>query len=174
MTDQPKPGSGPKHPLPQKFQTLEGILDYHEDYLRKWWSRPELKPDESFMPMFLLVCRNGDLCPMLTQMTSEDQKEALAHQLRHLFKEFKVVRYCMMSEAWTRVQSADEPVVLPSTREDRKEVMIITAADRHKAKARVLHIERDWGTGKVTGLVREEDYPEEVGINGRFAGLLAE
>lgn len=162
-----------KQKFPRLFESLDGLLDYHERVVWAYWSDEARTKDDSYLPMMLLVCRNGDLVPVGSPMGDDAEKDAFTRFMRHKMREWRVVRYCMMSETWVgRAQVKGDPVVLPRDQHDRQEAMVLVAADRRRAKGRMLRMERDWTTGKVTTLVRDGAFDSGGEISGRFATML--
>lgn len=165
-------GQGPGQETPKPFRTLDGLLDYHEDMLRGWWNEPERTKDDVFDPMLIGVCANGDLVPVVASAAfrDDDSKDQFTAYMRERMREWNVVRYIMISEAWAMRTNGELPNVPPSQSPDRYEIIMMLAADATDAKGRTLQMIRDWQTGKVVHLIRE--HGDDGDHSGRFANLL--
>lgn len=169
-------GKGPPTEPAPPFASLDGLLDYHTTMLRGYWLDEEREPDDQYAPMIVCVCGNGDVVPIVASgaFGNEGDKDSFAKFMRERMKEWGVVRYVFMSEAWVaRMNDQSDVTLMPSERPDREEVMILVAADQEQAKSRTLIMQRDWSTGLVTDLI-SDPIAEGADLGGRFATLLKE
>lgn len=172
-------GKGPKKPLPRRFQTLDGLLDAHEEHVRAWWKEHGSDASASHRPMIIAVCKNGDIVPVMAMLAfDEAMKDQFADHMRGLLHQWRAERYVFISEAWLAEidTTKDDPGwehLPPSQRNDRKEIMMLVAADRKKTKERMLEMVRDWTTGCVTELKADPKRDEAAAsMGGRFSTLL--
>jgi hypothetical protein len=181
-----KIGTGKKSPFPPGHESAEALLDHLTDYARTIYLAPDATAETQLRPMVIACCANGDVVPLVNVgLFDADEKDAWADMCRKVFKEWNVKHYGLIVEAWAATPRADdltlsgglkENAMRPSERDDRVEVVMITAEDRRgRTKGRTLEIVRDYATGKVADLRPIlEDIGEEAMLRGRFASLLKE
>jgi len=85
-----------------------------------------------------------------------------------------VKQYVHMAEAWmaTIAKGTDKAVakLRPSQREDKTEVVIVSANDRRSSLVGILEIHRDPDTGKIVSTTPQ--YPDEGDFGGRMLTML--
>jgi hypothetical protein len=82
-------------------------------------------------PMWIAETKTGQRIPVMTPMDTSEQKDMVAKGLRRLFKAQGVVRYAFMSESWmVDVRGREDlPGLTPSKHPDRREILMVSAAD---------------------------------------------
>jgi hypothetical protein len=187
IADVTKIGKGPKKPLGKDYRSVKNLAAHMVQYLRDWWADPEQDGSSEFRPMVIAVCKNGDIVPIVVDASfDEDNKDAFVEQCRTMFKVWGVERYVFTSEAWlaeSRQEDTSRGVPkedMPSQREDRLEVTIVTAIERGKSVFTCLEMIRDWDTGKVNELREMKEIfgapvSQLEGLSkGRFSTMLEE
>jgi hypothetical protein len=107
-------------------------------------------------------------------MDSNESKDLLAALLRKLAVDMEAIAFAFSAEAWTVKYDPKETVkIQPSDHPDRVECVMISAQYKgDKPVMRVAEIVRDQ-QGKIRHLLeRDLDYDGDMGIEGRFAGIL--
>ena len=149
---------------------LDALLELAGDHARR--VLVEMKEAE-LTPTFLMITdRETIFTPALWR--DEREKAAILAAVRAIMKKRGVVRYSMVSEAWTAMQPEGwKPGMpqgpLPGDRPDRKEVVIAIAADKATSKSRTWDIIRG-ESGSVAELRRDKAELKDLG--GRMAELL--
>jgi hypothetical protein len=133
----------------------------------------DMKADE-LTPTFLMVSA-GEHIFMPAPWRSEGDKAAILEAAREIMKEAGVIRYSVISEAWTAAQPEGwKPGMpqgpLPADRPDREEVVIAIAADKTTAKSRIWRIVRG-EAGSIVDL-RHDPGQQMTDLGGRMAELL--
>ena len=133
------------------------------------------KNDEQLVPFFHIQFKDRPDAIIPAPWRDERDKSLYIRAIRMSLKELKpsVVNYAMISEAWfAEYNHAPRPGMrMPREREDRKEVVVVSAGDHHGAKMKVWEIIRDH-QARVTDLVEEK--AEADHFEGRLHNLLAE
>jgi hypothetical protein len=149
---------------------LDALLELAGDHARR--VLVEMKEAE-LTPTFLMITdRETIFTPALWR--DEREKAAILAAVRAIMKKRGVVRYSMVSEAWTAMQPEGwKPGMpqgpLPGDRPDRKEVVIAIAADKATSKSRTWDIIRG-ESGSIVELRRDKAELKDLG--GRMAELL--
>ena len=133
------------------------------------------KNDGQLVPLFHIQFKDRPDALIPAPWRDERDKSFYIRAIRMSLKELKpsVVNYAMISEAWfAEYNHAPRPGMrMPREREDRKEVVVVSAGDHHGAKMKVWEIIRDH-QARVTDLVEEK--AETDHFEGRLHNLLAE
>ena len=185
-------GKGPPKAIPENLRTHKklhaSMLALHEKFYA------EAGPDDMLKPMIMIVCKNGDVVPIIARMSTPEEKDAFADDMTASFKKWKVTHYAFVMEAWMRYtnqQEYDEAggdmanMKAPSASPDRIEVVHTFAQNqRGQVMASLQKIVRG-EDGRVLKLelmnMTERDAPPEIvdteanpmlGFAGRFADLL--
>jgi hypothetical protein len=130
--------------------------------------------DKELMPTFHMITIEGESMLAPTPWRDEDDKRMMLAALRSIMKDRKVVRYSMVSEAWSARQPKDwkpgqDVGPAPGERPDRKEVVIAVAADKARTVSRSWDIVRG-ESGSIVKLVLDK---EHTGVQeGRMGNLL--
>jgi hypothetical protein len=130
------------------------------------------KPGAQLLPFFHIQFKDRAPAIMAAPWQDERQKSAFIYALRYALKDFKasVVNYAGLSEAWVAREHKDHPTgLMPSEREDKKEVVVVSAGDHTQAVMKAWEIVRD-AKGRVTDLVEDKDMAGCFG--GRMFDLL--
>jgi hypothetical protein len=131
--------------------------------------------DAQLIPLFHIQFKDRPDALIPAPWRDERDKSHYIRAIRMSLKECKpsVVNYAMISEAWfAEYNHAPRPGMrMPREREDRKEVVVVSAGDHHGAKMKVWEIIRDH-QARVTDLVEEK--AEADHFEGRLHNLLAE
>jgi hypothetical protein len=108
-----------------------------------------------------------------TPFDGDLSKDFVAAAIRQMLKAEKAISYSFLSEAWMAHESADHPIGLaPSDRMDRREIVMINAADRKESKFRSWEIIR--GPDGVITELKANALPNDFDrFEGRFINLLA-
>lgn len=179
-------GKGEGHVCPEEARTTEGLLTHLERWATDFWMKPSDEdrddPSRGFIPTIVAVCGNGEIQHVVLNVPfDEENKDRIVRAMRHQFKQWGVVRYGFVSEAWAATykvfpQGTDEDErVQPSEHPERREIMNIVVADREGAVfVSALDIKRDYN-GIVRNIVKNTDMQSNPGsFGGRFASLLKE
>lgn len=130
------------------------------------------KKGAQLLPTFHIQFIDRPPVIMATPWRTNREKATVIAAIRALIKELRprVDSYAFISEAWLAVQRlAPRPTDLaPSEREDRKEVVIITAFDRKTGFLRAYEIKRG-PDAAVTELIPEREPAEH--FSGRLMNL---
>ena len=126
------------------------------------------------IPTFHIQFKDRAPALISTPWSDGREKRIAIEAIREALKRFRssVLNYCFMSEAWVATEDVDHPIgLMPSEREDKREVVMISAnAPDTKGLFVILEIKRD-AKGRVTELKRHE--PIEVG-GGHLENLFEE
>jgi hypothetical protein len=169
-------GRGPSQEIPSDLRDVRSMTDDLVQLVRDWWlDAPEADRKDNqrtFDQLIVAVCANGDLIEILPELKDDDDKAAFIQAARLMFREWKVERYALVSEAWKAPDA--HTTVRPSQCSGRKEVMIVSAIDRNGCSTATLEMVRDWQSGCVVDLLEDaREYTTNV-PNGRFMRLLEE
>ena len=124
------------------------------------------KAGAELMPTWLVQLKDRPAMVLATPWDGEDEKSRVIFAIRMLLKNPEVLSYSFLSEAWIAFEDARHPTgLMPSQREDKREVVIINAFDRQSGQMRIYEIKRD-RKGRVSDLVKD---PEGI---DRFEGRL--
>jgi hypothetical protein len=124
-------------------------------------------------PFFHIQFKSRPDAIIAAPWTDERHKAASLYAVRFMLKVHRhdVVNYFVLSEAWVAAQ--DHPPrdgdLMPSEREDKKEVVVVSAGDHEGARMKVWEIVRD-DRGRVTNLVEPRKLPDHW--EGRMFDLL--
>jgi hypothetical protein len=130
------------------------------------------KANAQLMPFFHVQFKDRPPAIMAAPWRDDREKSAFISGLRFALKAFgpSVVNYAGLSEAWVASEHKDHPTgLMPSEREDKKEVVVVTAGDHKSARMLAWEIIRD-AKGRVTDLVEDKDMKNCFG--GRMFDLL--
>jgi hypothetical protein len=128
---------------------------------------------EQIQPLFHIQFKNRPDAVMPAPFSDEQQKSAFLAALRLALREFRndVVNYATISEAWA-AQYDHEPRagdLMPSERETRKEIVIVSAGDHKGARVKAWEIIRD-DKGRVTDLIEDKGMADN--FEGRMFNLM--
>jgi hypothetical protein len=148
---------------------LDALLEQAGEHARR--VLVEMK-EATLMPVFLMIGPEDNIL-MPAPWRDDDEKRFMLAAARDIMKDKRIVRYSVVSEAWSAIQPKDWKRGMPegpapSERPDRKEIVIAIAADKTTAKSRAWDIVRGEG-GSIVDLRRDEDV---VSQGGRMAELL--
>ena len=130
------------------------------------------KPHAELTPTWLVQNKN-ETSLIGTPWRNQNEKEIMVETMRLMFKTRKVESYSFISEAWSATESLDAPTGLtPSQREDKREVVIVSAFDRQGGKIQCYEIKRG-PDAMVTELALDPHGPED-NLSGRLYNLLAQ
>jgi hypothetical protein len=126
----------------------------------------------SLTPVILLFRGKEFVTGIVLDMQNEIAKSASIAAARAKGREMDADCAVMIVEAWVAGYSeGQDPDIMPSKREDRREIVVVQAHLRDKdPMVRLYDIVRDW-KGKVRDLTRDESPPSDQ-ITGRLIGLL--
>jgi hypothetical protein len=134
------------------------------------------KNDEQILPFFHIQFKDRPDAVMATPWGGEREKSAMIAAIRASLKEFRksVVNYAFVSEVWVAEydHKPGQRDLMPSERETRREMVIVSAGDHTDARMRMWEIIRD-DKGVVTDLVEDADMTPDH-FEGRLHDLLAE
>jgi len=100
------------------------------------------KPKASLMPTWIIQAKDKTTL-VGTPWDGDEDKTIMTLAIRAMLKKEQAHSYSFMSEAWMAHESLSHPIGLsPSQREDRIEVLIVTAFDRQGGKVRFYEIKR--------------------------------
>lgn len=128
-------------------------------------------PDATLTPCWLIQGANGNTI-VGTPFNGDWSKDMAAAAIRKLLKKERAVAYSFVSEAWQSVQNAGEPLIRPSNREDRREIVMVTAYDRNGGKMRSWEIIR--GPDGVVTELKADSPIKGAEYEGRFFNLFDE
>jgi hypothetical protein len=123
------------------------------------------------MPTWVLVDAEDRMDIVGTPWASDVQKHFFVKKMREKMRKDKIQAYSLVTEAWAAIAprgwEPGEPIVPPSERVDREEVVIVCASDGRETEWRQWTIRRD-ATERVVALE-----PRESG-SGSFGGWMSE
>lgn len=131
------------------------------------------KSDAQLAPLFHIQFKNRPPALMSTPWNGEDEKVMVIRVLKGAMATFRqdIVSYSFMSEAWLAVEHANHPTgLMPSEREDKREVVLINACSGADSRLKILAISRD-DKGRVNALTADPDHQLNH-IEGRLFNLL--
>lgn len=153
-----------------KFDTLDALFQHGVETAKMLFDK-----SGSISPMWIAVCEDGSIIPIVTQMEDKDDTVAV---IKQLFKDREVVRYVSLLEAWALVLGKDAKI--PESMErggsiashpERREIIWVTAEDRHgNTKVGQYFILRPEHGKPTLSPFKEMDGDRS---EGRFANLLA-
>lgn len=152
--------------------TLQELLDINTKVARDMLLAT---PKGQLRPMFIIQ-HGGETTAVMTMWSNDEEKDAMVKAIQLKMKELNADAYVHISEAWmAHVDMKAQPELMnvaPSKRNDRIEVIIVTANDHVDTKLSIEEILRD-DKGKITG-TRKIDFPKgaEAGFSGRMTDLL--
>lgn len=154
----------------QAADMLKGMIDSAENTSRSAMTR------FGYLPFTAVGHReHGGIVPVVVQDVTEHAKPQIADAIRQIFRQNNVVRYVTMIESWwAKAEDAKGPIIPPSERPDRKEVIMLVARDNQLVHYRIMLINRD-PAGKFSSLSLLEDFPpssDQPSMVGIFADLL--
>ena len=127
------------------------------------------EPDAQIIPTWVLYGKDIPVTLIATPWEDEDDKDMMIGLMRQLMKAKGVDCYSFLSEAWTASEDVRNPIGLePRKREDRREVVLITACSRESARLAIYEIKRG-PDARVTELVFEDAVGQS---GGRLSNLL--
>jgi hypothetical protein len=156
--------------------TLKGLMNLHFRQAKELYLE---KGVQDMMPIWLIVCQNNEILPILTPFNDVKTKNSTALLIRAILQITKAKRYAFLSEAWVKTMQGAEardyekgkPMLAPSEYEDKQEVVHITGEDNEGHSAfEAWEIVRDWETGKVVDLKPHSAFSEGQ-LSGRFMNL---
>jgi hypothetical protein len=165
-------------PIPPNMVTVEAMIEHTFDYGKDQLMGTEADDDDGsqVLPTWTLLTQSGQVVIIVTPFDNGSMgKDMVAEGIKKLMSEAHVIRYTFLSEAWTASQTTapTDYDIPPSKRLDRKEVLMVTGADRKSGETlRIWDIVRD-EDGSVVDLKLNEDLNAPGGNSeGRFTGLL--
>jgi hypothetical protein len=132
------------------------------------------KPGAELLPAFVIQFKDRPPTIVATPWSGDDEKYAVVEAMRLLFKAHResVESYLFWSEAWQAYEDPKHPTgLMPSDRQDRKEVVILNAFDKQGGKMVSLEIMRG-PDGVVTRLVANDRAHDITALGGRLHNLL--
>ena len=126
------------------------------------------------LPMFIGQTEDGTKIPVCTPFSNDAEKDAVADVVRALFAKHNVVRYVMLSEAWSLALKPDDDLPDESIKHipGRKEVIHVMGEDVTWAcEMAVCNIVREGKTATLTEWKFSRQSGRET-LSGRFSGLL--
>jgi hypothetical protein len=106
-----------------------------------------------------------------TPFDGDLSKEIVVAVIRKMLKDENACSYSFVSEAWMATEDVNHPIGLtPSQREDRREVVLITACDRTGGAVRAFEIKRN-DEGVVSALEPMPKASEADSFSGRLFNL---
>jgi hypothetical protein len=151
------------------MKTLDQMIDQAHAHARRVLVG---SATEQIQPFFHIQFKGRPDAIIPAPFSDERQKSAFIYALRMAFKEFGsiVVNYMTVSEAWMAREDGDHPTgLMPSEREDKKEVVMVSAGDHKGGTMKMWEIVRD-DQGRVTDLIEDKRLPDRFG--GRMFNLL--
>lgn len=129
------------------------------------------EPGASLIPTYVIRYKDRPTTIVGAPWSGEEDKVMTLAMMRFMMREEKAQSYSFTSEAWMATETLSNPIgLMPSEREDKREVVIINAFDLEGGKMRVYEIERD-PDGRVMDLVLDTTVLE---FEGRMFNLLKE
>ena len=137
-------------------------------------ARETIATDEGgLMPMFHAEDKDGVGYVYVTDtFNDEDSKAAFLLMLFFKFREQKVVRYVMVSEAWAAHQIEGD-TRMPRDRDDKREILVIGGVERDGDEFTLLHrvYEIDSQPGSRT-VAEKNEVEDGATFGGQMLGLL--
>ena len=134
------------------------------------------KSDEQIVPFFHIQFKDRPDAVMPAPFMSEREKSHFIQAMRMAMQSFRpsVENYAFVSEAWVADQTHRPRAgdLTPSQREDKRECVIVSAADHDGAIMRMWEIVRD-DQGRVTDLIEDKNKTPDS-FEGRLHNLLAD
>jgi hypothetical protein len=131
--------------------------------------------DAELTPAFVIQFKDGRPTAIVaTPWGNDREKHTATTAMWMMFKVYgrAVDSYLFWSEAWRARESIKHPIgLMPRDREDKQEVVILSAYNHDGGKMRILEIKRG-PDGVVTELVAEDDVYDH--LSGRLHNLLAD
>lgn len=149
--------------------TLDKLLDVNTKI-----AKDMLMQTGEVRPMFV-VQHGGEQTAIMTMWRDDNDKQVMLAALKLKMKELNADSYVSISEAWmANVDMKVNPEMMniqPSKRNDRYEVIIVTANNHLDTRVSIQEILRD-DNGKVTG-TKDIPLPEKGGhFEGRMTDML--
>ena len=128
------------------------------------------QPDASLMAAFMIQYKDQPPVILGAPWSCEEEKQMALSLIRFILnKDPTIHSYSFISEAWVAEENAKHPIgLMPSQREDKREVVIISAFDRQGGETRVYVIERG-PDGRVSDLVLDPHTVFEGRVHNLFA-----
>jgi hypothetical protein len=152
------------------MMTVEELLDFAIAH-----SRDVLigKAGAELVPTWLVQLKDRPAMVLATPWDGEDEKCRVIDAIRMMLKSPEALSYSFLSEAWVANEDGRYPTgLMPSQREDKREVVIINACNRQSAKMRIYEMKRD-ARGRVSDLVKDPEKGVER-FEGRLFNLFAD
>lgn len=130
------------------------------------------QPGAQMVPCWLI---EGDKRTSIvaTPFDGDRSKDFAAFMIRKMLKEENARAYSYVSEAWIATEDLKHPIGLaPRERENRREIVIITVADRKTSRMRIWEIIRG-ADGTVVEL-KADPVGDEDRFGGRFFNLFGD
>lgn len=129
------------------------------------------KKDAELLPTWLIQYKNQPTTLVATPWSGETEKAIMVKAMRIWMLTHRTVNYSFLSEAWMATEDAKHPTgLMPSQREDKKEVVIVSACDPKDTRMVMLDVLRN-SDGVVSALPPQED-KDYTGFEGRLVNLL--
>jgi hypothetical protein len=125
------------------------------------------------MPVFVLYNASGEQYVVGAPWNDDADKQIMVSALRGFMAKMQITQYVHVSEAWgASVDKTTGPELAklrPSERNDRQEVIVVTASDNHDTVALAEEIIRD-AAGQVSDT--KPIWPKLGAITGRMTDIL--
>jgi hypothetical protein len=126
------------------------------------------------IPCFIIQFKDRPPAILATPWTNDKEKWATREAVRLSLKHFydSVDSYMFWTEAWMATENIHHPSgLMPSDREDKREVVVINAFDKQNERVCVLEIVRG-DDGRVTNLVEDKTATDTTFWSGAMHNLL--
>jgi hypothetical protein len=149
--------------------TIDELLEAAEEYARRILIN---KKDAQLVVTFLIECPEKTLLVKAPWSNSKQRIMAL-EMMKFIMKEESATCYSVVSEAWMAKESLDPKKrsgLMPSKREDKKEVVIIVAVNKEEKQSTTFDIIRG-NDGIITDIVKCGEMSKEY-LGGDLVVLL--
>lgn len=132
------------------------------------------QPEAQLVPTFHIQYKSGNGKVIAAPWYDDTTKEATIKAIKKMLRNSTIHSYSFISEAWVAWEDSKHPTGLrPSDRQDRREVVIISAFDHKGGKMHTYEIKRR-STGVIKNLTFNSVIHNAENLSGRFHNLLKE
>lgn len=151
------------------LMTIDEMIETAEQHARTVLINEE---GAQLSPAFLMESEEERII-VVTPWSNKEERNRSLNVIQLAMKIKKIKQYSVVSESWMATETKGfETGLMPSQRQDRKEVVVIVAVTKIEKKSVMFDIERN-DKAIIIDLIKEKEM-EGSGVAGELASLLDE